>query len=63
MEYTVMQKFLDDNKVTSQVMQKKWDSLINTNRIVKNLHDNGKNWTDLSTHLLNSLIKLTKEIN
>lgn len=60
-DYAAIKKFLDDNHTTHEDMQRRWDSLKESNWKVKNLSDHGKNWYDLNELALASLIKLTGE--
>lgn len=57
--YKQMKAFLDSRNTTHEEMQKRWDSLKESNWKVKNLSEHGKNWTDLIEPALDNLIKLT----
>lgn len=59
--YESMKRFLDSRNTTHEDMQRRWDSLKETNWKVKNLSEHGKNWTDLNELALDSLIKLTTD--
>ena len=55
--YIEMKKILDDNGVSHKEMNKIWESLKESNRIVKNLAEHGKEWYDLPKHLIIDAIK------
>lgn len=48
-------RYLEDD------LEKAWDSLKETNAIIKNLHRHGRRWYDLPPHLIDDLMKRYKE--
>lgn len=60
MTYEQMKESLDSHNTSHEDMQRRWDSLKESNWKVKNLSEHGKNWTDLNVLALASLIKITE---
>lgn len=62
-DYVEVREFLLANNVTHEDMQHMWITLSNTNWKVRNLIACGKDWTDLNTHALKSLIEQYEKLS
>ncbi len=57
LSYVEVQSILDENGLSKSDVDALWKEAKQSNLIVQNLAEHGKNWTDLPVHLIKDLIK------